>query len=83
VVQQGVRVDKARANFLMFTILSSDDPKWDPIALGDYASRTVLPEIQRIKGVGQAQLFGTEKADAHLDRSGQAGRLQPVADRRQ
>jgi multidrug efflux pump len=62
VVQQGVRVDQARSNFLMFTMLSSDDPKWDPIALGDYASRTVLPEIQRIKGVGQAQLFGTEKA---------------------
>ncbi|PWF40518.1 efflux RND transporter permease subunit [Massilia glaciei] len=62
VVQQGVRVDKARANFLMFTIVSSDDPKWDPIALGDYASRTVLPELQRIPGVGQAQLFGTEKA---------------------
>ncbi|GGE85087.1 efflux RND transporter permease subunit [Massilia psychrophila] len=62
VVQQGVRVDQARANFLMFAILSSDDPQWNPIALGDYASRTVLPEIQRIKGVGQAQLFGTEKA---------------------
>jgi multidrug efflux pump len=62
VVQQGVRVDQARSNFLMFTMMSSDDPKWDPIALGDYASRTVLPEIQRIKGVGQAQLFGTEKA---------------------
>ena len=60
--QQGVRVDKVRANFLMFTILSSDDPKWDPIALGDYASRTVLPEIQRIRGVGTAQLFGTERA---------------------
>ncbi|TFW27571.1 efflux RND transporter permease subunit [Massilia arenosa] len=60
--QQGVRVDKARANFLMFVIMSSNDPKFDPIALGDYASRTVLPEIQRIKGVGQAQLFGTEKA---------------------
>ena len=62
VVQQGVRVDKARSNFLLFTILSSDDPKWDPVALGDYASRTVLPEIQRIRGVGQAQLFGTERA---------------------
>jgi multidrug efflux pump len=60
--QQGVRVDKVRSNFLLFTILSSDDPKWDPIALGDYASRTVLPEIQRIKGVGTAQLFGTERA---------------------
>ena len=62
VTQQGVRVDKARSNFLLFTILSSDDPNWDPVALGDYASRNVLPEIQRIKGVGQAQLFGTEKA---------------------
>jgi multidrug efflux pump len=60
--QQGVRVDKARSNFLLFTILSSDNPAFDPVALGDYASRTVLPEIQRIPGVGQARLFGTERA---------------------
>ncbi len=62
VTQQGVRVDKARNNFLLFTILSSDDPKVDPIALGDYASRNVLPELQRVPGIGQAQLFGTERA---------------------
>ena len=62
VTQQGVRVDKARSNFLLFTILSSNNPAYDPIALGDYASRTVLPEIQRLPGVGQAQLFGTERA---------------------
>ncbi|OHC76251.1 MAG: multidrug efflux RND transporter permease subunit [Rhodoferax sp. RIFCSPLOWO2_12_FULL_60_11] len=62
VTQQGVRVDKARSNFLLFTILSSDDPAMDPVALGDYASRSVLPELQRINGVGQAQLFGTERA---------------------
>jgi multidrug efflux pump len=62
VTQQGVRVDKARSNFLLFAILSSDDPKLDPVALGDYASRSILPEIQRINGVGQAQLFGTERA---------------------
>ena len=62
VTQQGVRVDKARSNFLLFTILSSSNPAFDPIALGDYASRTVLPEIQRLPGVGQAQLFGTERA---------------------
>src|SRR5437868_11596644 len=60
VTQQGVRVDKARSNFLLFTILSSDNPAYDPIGLGDYASRNVLPEIQRLPGVGQAQLFGTE-----------------------
>jgi len=62
VTQQGVRVDKSRSNFLLFTILTSDDPAWDPVALGDYASRSVLPEIQRVPGVGQAQLFGTERA---------------------
>jgi multidrug efflux pump len=62
VVQQGVRVDKARGNFLLFTILSSKNPAYDPIALGDYAARNVLPEIQRVPGVGQAQLFGTERA---------------------
>jgi multidrug efflux pump len=62
VTQQGVRVEKARSNFLLFTILSSDKGEFDPVALGDYASRAVLPEIQRIPGVGQAQLFGTERA---------------------
>ena len=62
VTQQGVRVEKSRSNFLLFTILSSDDPNYTPVDLGDYASRNVLPEIQRIPGVGQAQLFGTEAA---------------------
>ncbi|MBU1360213.1 MAG: efflux RND transporter permease subunit [Gammaproteobacteria bacterium] len=62
VTQQGVRVDKSRSNFLLFTILSSDNPAYDPIALGDYASRNVLPELQRLPGIGQAQLFGTERA---------------------
>ena len=62
VTQQGVRVDKSRSNFLLFTILSSDDPAWNPVALGDFASRSVLPELQRLPGVGQAQLFGTERA---------------------
>ncbi|MFT3804193.1 MAG: efflux RND transporter permease subunit [Burkholderiaceae bacterium] len=62
VTQQGVRVDKSRANFLLFTILYSDSGQYNPVTLGDYASRTVLPEIQRIPGVGQAQLFGTERA---------------------
>ena len=62
VTQQGVRVDKSRSNFLLFTMLSSDDPAIDPIALGDYASRNVLPELQRLPGIGQAQLVGRERA---------------------
>ncbi len=62
VVQQGVRVDKANANFLLFIVLSSDKGVLDPVALGDFAARNVLPEMQRVPGVGQAQLFGTERA---------------------
>ena len=62
VTQQGVRVDKANPNFLLFIILSSPDGSLDPIALGDYAARNVVPEIQRVPGVGQATLFGTERA---------------------
>ena len=62
VTQQGVRVEKARSNFLLVAVLSSDNPAWNPVALGDYASRSVVPELQRVPGVGQAQLFGTERA---------------------
>ncbi len=62
VTQQGVRVEKSRSNFLMVVMLVSDDPRYDPVALGDYASRNVVPEIQRTPGVGQAQLFGAERA---------------------
>ena len=62
VTQQGVRVDKSRNNFLLFAILSSEDPSISTIKLGDYASRNVVPELQRVPGIGQAQLFGTESA---------------------
>ena len=62
VTQQGVQVTKARSNILMFVGLSSTDGRLDPIALGDYLSRNVLNELKRVPGVGQAQLFGTERA---------------------
>ena len=44
VTQQGVRVDKARSNFLMFVMLTSSNANWDPVALGDYAVRNIQPE---------------------------------------
>jgi multidrug efflux pump len=62
VTQQGLIVTKSRSNFLLFIGLSSTDGRLDPVALGDYLSRNVLNEIKRVPGVGQAQLFGTERA---------------------
>ncbi|NVM75476.1 multidrug efflux pump [Duganella sp. SG902] len=62
VTQQGVQVNKARTNILMFVGLTSTDGRLDPTGLGDYMARNVVNEIKRIPGVGQAQLFGTERA---------------------
>jgi len=62
VSQQGVRVEKARSNFLMVAVLKSSNPADTPITLGDYAARNIVPELLRVPGVGQAQLFGTERA---------------------
>ena len=62
VTQQGVRVDKSRSNFLLFAMLSSSDPNFNVTALSDYAARNVVPELQRVPGIGQVQLFGAERA---------------------
>ena len=62
VTQQGVRVDKSRNNFLLFTMLSSETAAIDDTALGDYAARNIVPELQRVPGIGQVQLFGSERA---------------------
>ena len=60
--QQGVRVEKSQANFLLFTMLSSSDPDADVTQIADYAARNVQPELQRLPGIGQVQLFGAERA---------------------
>lgn len=72
VTQQGVRVDKSRSNFLLVSIFASTNPAIDTSALGDYVARNVVPEIQRLPGIGQVQIFWLRALHAHLDRSGQA-----------
>ena len=62
VTQQGVRVDKSRSNFLLVSIFASTNPAIDTGALGDYVARNVVPEIQRLPGIGQVQLFGSERS---------------------
>ncbi|HVL57411.1 MAG TPA: multidrug efflux RND transporter permease subunit, partial [Burkholderiaceae bacterium] len=62
VLQQGLQVTRTAGDFLMFVSLYSPDGRLDPVALGDFAVRNVLNEIRRVPGVGEAQLFGTERA---------------------
>ncbi|WP_275787146.1 efflux RND transporter permease subunit [Pararhizobium gei] len=60
--QQGIEVEEAGSGFLLIVSLTSTDGSLDAIALGDYMSRNVLNEVQRIPGVGRAQLFSTERS---------------------
>ena len=62
VTQQGVQVEKSSAAFLLVAALTSTRADFTVQDLSDYTSRNVLPEIQRIKGVGSAQLFAAERA---------------------
>ena len=62
VQQQGVVVAKATRNYLMFLTLSSTNGTMDEFAVGNYIAQHVLEPIQRVNGVGEADLFGTEYA---------------------
>ena len=60
VQQNGVTVSKARSNFLMVVMLTS--PTQSVADMADYAQRNVIPELQRIDGVGNVNLFGSQRA---------------------
>ena len=60
VQQNGITVSKARSNFLMVVFLNSDTKSSEEMA--DYAQRNVVPELQRIEGVGNVRLFGAQRA---------------------
>ncbi|MBI4755554.1 MAG: efflux RND transporter permease subunit [Betaproteobacteria bacterium] len=56
----GVPVTKPQRNYLMFVTIYSPDKSLDNVALGSFAAANVLDQIRRVKGVGEAILFGTE-----------------------
>jgi multidrug efflux pump len=56
----GITVAKSARNYLMFIALISPDKSHDNVALGSYMAANVLENIQRVPGVGEAILFGTE-----------------------
>lgn len=60
VQQNGVTISKARSNFLMVVMLTSDTQSTEDMA--DYAERNIRPELQRIEGVGEVRLFGSQRA---------------------
>ncbi|WP_300620630.1 efflux RND transporter permease subunit [Dokdonella sp.] len=60
VTQQGIVVAKQNPDFLMVGMLKSDDGSLDSYALNNMLAATVVPQIQRIPGVGNVRQFGSE-----------------------
>ncbi len=58
-VQTGVSTQKVQNSIIMFVALASKDKSYDETFLQNYIKINLIPQLQRIPGVGQAQPFGT------------------------
>ncbi len=56
----GVVVTKTARNYVMFVALYSPDKSLNDVALGSYATASVVDSLRRVPGVGEVLLFGTE-----------------------
>jgi HAE1 family hydrophobic/amphiphilic exporter-1 len=80
--QLGVTVDAQSPSILLVYRFFTDDDRYDALFLNNYADLFILDEIKRIKGVGNAQLFGAGKYAMRLwlDPNALAGRGLTPAD---
>ncbi len=60
VVQAGISTQKQQNSMIMVSLLYSTDSAYDEKFLQNYTKINVIPEIQRVPGVGQAQVFGAK-----------------------
>ncbi len=59
VTQSGITVEKSQNSNVLVFALYSDNPAYDHTFLQNYAQINILPQIQRVSGVGTASAFGT------------------------
>jgi hydrophobe/amphiphile efflux-1 (HAE1) family protein len=61
VVQAGISTQKVQNSIIMFVALSSDNKElYDELFLENYIKINLIPEVQRVPGVGQALVFGAK-----------------------
>ena len=60
VVQTGVTTLKSQTSALMFFALYSNNDAFDETYIQNYAKINLVPKLQRIKGVGQVNVFGAQ-----------------------
>ncbi|MDR3716030.1 MAG: efflux RND transporter permease subunit [Puia sp.] len=60
VIQAGISTQKQQNSIIMFIGVYSKDSSYDETFLQNYIKINLIPKLQRIPGVGDAQAFGTK-----------------------
>jgi hydrophobic/amphiphilic exporter-1 (mainly G- bacteria), HAE1 family len=60
VINTGVTTLKSQTSSLMFLSLYSENPEYDGTFVQNYAKINLVPKLQRVKGVGQVNVFGAK-----------------------
>ncbi len=60
VIQTGVTTLKSQTSALMFLSLYSKNKEYDGTYVQNYAKINLVPKLQRVKGVGQVNVFGAK-----------------------
>ena len=73
----GLVVQKRSNDILLVIMLTDKQKKYDPLYLSNYATLNVLDELKRVKGVGDANIFGAQDYSMRIwlrpDRMAQLG----------
>mgnify|MGYP001181844797 FL=1 len=60
VVRQGISVKKLSPDLVLVIALKSTDPRHDAVFLSNYATLRIVDDLKRVKGVGDALVFGQQ-----------------------
>jgi len=60
VVQTGVQTQKQQTSALMFLSVYSENPSYDATFIQNYLNINVIPNLQRVKGVGNVNVFSSQ-----------------------
>jgi HAE1 family hydrophobic/amphiphilic exporter-1 len=60
VIQVGISTQKQQNSMIFVPLIYSTDTAYDELFLQNYTKINIIPELQRIPGVGQAFIFGAK-----------------------
>ncbi|MEJ0105866.1 MAG: efflux RND transporter permease subunit [Bacteroidota bacterium] len=60
VIQSGISTQKQQNSMIMVPLIYSNDSTYDETFLQNYVKINIIPELQRVPGVGQAMVFGAK-----------------------